>query len=427
MAEPYQDSAASMLSGTSSDPIDEIPQSEKTTVLWLSNVSHAVNHFQGGILAIMYPAIKDEFGIDEVMLGYFNAIRHGLNSLIQGFYGFITPFVRKTRILALGNLLMALGVFISGLAGSFWGFVAGRAIVEVGSSPQHPVGASLFAGYFPKRRGFILSLNTSMASICGFLAPIVGALLVVSLGWRETLMVLAAASALVGAGYLIFVRRVETTPATNPGAGIDKIREGFKNYRMVIRNRNMLVVSLVMMVGAAGRGGGINDTFLVLHMVEDLGLVLTVAGLAKAVQQGGGIIGPLGFGWLSDRISRKRVLQASLVLSAFGSWWVAWQGAGYYHRPLFISLFVYRVFSHSRMTLTQAIIADSVAEEERDAAFSAFFFIGFLSVPFWGVAVGFMMKYLGFSTAFSIIAFSYIIGAVLMSFIDDSKPANPTT
>jgi MFS family permease len=136
----------------------------------------------------MPPAIKDEFWIDEVMLGYFKAIRHGLNSLIQGLYGFITPFVRKTRTLALGNLLMALSVFISGLAGSFWGFVGGRAIVEVGSSPQHPVGASLLAGYFPKRRGFILSLNTSMVSIGGFLAPIVGELLVVSLSWRETLV-----------------------------------------------------------------------------------------------------------------------------------------------------------------------------------------------------------------------------------------------
>ncbi|MDA1035906.1 MAG: MFS transporter [Chloroflexi bacterium] len=408
---------------TATEPPDEIPEREKKTVLWLSNVSHAVNHFQGGILSVMYPAIKEEFGIGETELGILNAVRHGLNSLIQGFYGFITPFLRKTRILALGNLIMALGVVLSGLAGSFWGFVGARSVVEIGSSPQHPVGASLLAGYFPKKRGFILSLNSSMASVGGFLAPIVGSLLVLSLGWRHTLVVLAGVSAVVGVGYLIFGRRVETVVPAKQSTGGGKISEGFKNYRMVLKNRNMLLVSLVMMVGAGGRGGGINDTFLVLHMVDDLGMTLFVAGLAKATQQGGGIIGPMGFGWLSDRLSRKRVLQASLILSALGSWWVAWQGESYLYIPLFISLFVYGVFSHSRMTQTQAIIADSVEEHERDAAFSAFFFIGFLSVPFWGIAVGVMMEYLGFSMAFTIVAFSYILGAVLMSFVEDKKPA----
>lgn len=426
MTEADPDSTTSMTPGTLPDPTDEIPQSEKTTVLWLSNVSHAVNHFQGGILSVMYPAIKEEFGIGETELGILNAIRHGFNSLIQGFYGFVTPFLRKTRILALGNLIMALGVVLSSFAGSFWPFVGARSVVELGSSPQHPVGASLLAGYFPKRRGFILSLNTSMASVGGFLAPVVGSLLVVSMGWRTTLLTLAGASAIVGIGYLVFGRRVESAAPAKSSTGGGKISEGFKNYRMVLKNRNMLFVSLVMMVGAGGRGGGINDTFLVLHMVENLGMVLTVAGLAKATQQAGGIFGPMGFGWLSDRLSRKRVLQASLILSALGSWWVAWQGAGYYYVPLFISLFVYGVFSHSRMTQTQAIIADSVSEEERDAAFSAFFFIGFLSVPFWGVAVGVMMEFLGFSMAFTIVAFSYILGAVLMSFVEDVKPASAT-
>jgi hypothetical protein len=57
------------------------------------------------------------------------------------------------------------------------------------------------------------------------------------------------------------------------------------------------------------------------------------------------------------------------------SWVLAWMGPSLI--PLFISLFVYGVFTHSHMTLTQALIADSVDEAERAAAFSAFFLIGY--------------------------------------------------
>jgi MFS family permease len=155
-------------------------------------------------------------------------------------------------------------------------------------------------------------------------------------------------------------------------------------------------------------------------MVNDLGLVIGVAAVAKAVQQAGGIIGPLGLGWLSDRMSRKRVIQASLFFSAIGSWVLAWQGPSL--MPLFATLFVYGVFTHSRMTLTQALIADSVAEEERDAAFSAFFFIGFISVPIWGIATGVMMEFLGFPIAFSVLAVTYLVGMALMSLIDEKRP-----
>ncbi|MDA0798723.1 MAG: MFS transporter [Chloroflexi bacterium] len=409
---------------TSALPVeDEVSDAEKRSALWLTNGSHAVNHFQNGIVSFMYVDIMKEFGIGYVELGILVAVRNAIGSILQGSFGLITPFARKTRLLGLGNIIMGIGVAISGFAGSFFAFGAGRTVVEAGSAAQHPVGASFLAGHFPKNRGTILSLNVSFAGIGGFAAPLLAPLMVVALGWRQTLLIMSILSVIIGIGYLILSRLYPRSPVdqANSQSGTSskgKLKEGLRNYKIVLRNRNMLVVSSVMMVGAAGRGGGINDTYLIPHLVKDLGLVLGVAGLAKAAQQAGGIVGPIGFGWLSDRISRKRVLQASLLLSAIGSWVVAWMGPSLI--PLFISLFIYGVFTHSRMTLTQALIADSVEESERDAAFSAFFLIGFISVPIWGITTGVMMEFFGFSVAFSVIAFTYIIGMFLMSFVQEN-------
>jgi len=80
-----------------------------------------------------------------------------------------------------------------------------------------------------------------------------------------------------------------------------------------------MIVALVQMVGAAGGEGGVNQTYIGPHLVKDEGLSLTLAGLALSVFTLGSVVGPLGFGWLSDRFSRKTIIQAALLLSALGT------------------------------------------------------------------------------------------------------------
>ncbi len=400
-----------------------VTPAERTTVLWLTNASHAVNHFQNGMLSVLYVPLMAELGFGYLDLGVLQAVRSTLNSATQGLYGFLTPFFRRTRILAFANVLMACGVMLSGFAFSFWSFVGARVFAATGSSAQHPVGASLLAGYFPRRRGTVLALNASVASVGSFLAPLLASFMLFYVGWRQVFFIVAGFSLAFGFFYLFFSERRSVDERRERGTK-SKLREGFSNYRLVLRNRNILLISLVMMVGAGGRGGGVNDLYLIPHMVRDLGLTLVMAAVAKSVQQVGGIAGPLGFGWLSDRLSRTRVLQASLVLSALGSWLVAFQGPSLV--PLFISLAVYGAFTHSRQTLTQALVADSVTDEQLDAAFSIFYTIGFISAPFWALLTGALMQLFGFTTAFSVLAFSYLLGVVLMFWVKD-VPKVPAT
>ena len=74
------------------------------------------------------------------------------------------------------------------------------------------------------------------------------------------------------------------------------------------------------------------------------------------------------------------------------------------------------------MTLTQAMVSDSLPEPDRDAAFSVFFFLGFASAPFWALLVGLLMEHIGFTFAFSVLAGSYLLGIVLMFFVEDARP-----
>src|ERR671926_1179058 len=78
-------------------------------MLWLTNVSHANNHFQNNMITVLYPAIMAELGFDYAQLGMLTALRNLLGNAMQIVYGMLTPFVSRTKILAWGNFGIALG------------------------------------------------------------------------------------------------------------------------------------------------------------------------------------------------------------------------------------------------------------------------------------------------------------------------------
>ena len=192
---------------------------------------------------------------------------------------------------------------------------------------------------------------------------------------------------------------------------------GFRSYGRVIKNRNMMIIALVFMVGAAGSEGGINQTYFAPHLTNDFQYGALIVGILMTAIGVGNVGGPILFGWLSDRMDRVHVLQTSLALSIVCTLWVAWIGPG--EVMLFISLLIYSAVTSSRGTLTQAIVADEVGDQDRDAAFSLYFLLGFISQPFWVLLTGYLMDTRGWGIALSRLSISYVAGIVLLFFIRD--------
>jgi MFS family permease len=266
------------------------------------------------------------------------------------------------------------------------------------------------------------------------------------MGWRQIFFVVAFASIIMGVVYLLF----RDYGATNRvGSGRARLAQGFTSYKRILKNRNMMLVALVFMVGAAGAEGGINQTYFAPHLDKDFHYATLLIGIMITSISVGQIAGPIFFGWLSDRLhSRVAVLQTSLALSSIGSLWIAWldpaQFAQLVNLPqvswqvgdsiirlgsgevtLLLSLLAYSSVTSSRGTLTQTIVADTATDEDRDAAFSLYFLLGFLSQPFWLLVTGLLMDGPGFSAAMSRLSISYVLAIILLCFVRDlqKKPA----
>ena len=119
--------------------------------------------------------------------------------------------------------------------------------------------------------------------------------MLVIMSWRQVFMIVAALSIAMGLVYFLFRKRVDT--ATSQGStSKEKLMQSTSSYLRVFRNRNMIFVSLVMMVGGAGRGGGGMVAFMAVYFANDLGLSTFTVAVAITTLGLGGVIGPIGFG-----------------------------------------------------------------------------------------------------------------------------------
>ena len=167
-----------------------------------------------------------------------------------------------------------------------------RAVASAGASVQHPAGYSLLVGYFPKARGTIIALNSSISNIGSLLAPLAAAALLLIIDWRQIFFIVAFLSIAMGMIYFLFRKRV--APGTEQAStSRGKLLQGRASYGRVLRNKNMIMVSLVMMVGGAGRDVGVNIAYLGPHFANDFDMSTTMVGVAISAMQAGGVIGPI--------------------------------------------------------------------------------------------------------------------------------------
>jgi MFS family permease len=390
-------------------------QGDRGVALWIVTVAHTFNHLQGNMTNLLYPVMMTELGFGTFQIGVLTTVFSLMANALQAGFGLITPYVRRSVVLGVGATLLAVATGVTGLVQNYNQLLLTRLVGGIATSPQHPVGSTMLVGLYPRIRGRVLALHTTGGNAGTLLAPVVIWALLLFVDWRWVFVVVAVPSLVAGLAYFLLRDRIPQTAGRQKGR-----RATLQAYAACLRNRNLLLISAVQMVGAAGRGQGLDIAFLSLHFVNDFGLELSTATLLIGVMQAGGLVGPMLLGWLSDRLPRKAVLLASLVLSALTTWSLAVLGAP---GPLLIlNLIAYGVVVNSRLVLTQALIADSAVGETTDAAYSLYYFVGFISGPLWTLLLGWVVESYGFTVGFTTMAATYVAAMALIGFIKPPPP-----
>jgi MFS family permease len=265
----------------------------------------------------------------------------------------------------------------------------------------------MIADRFPReRRGHALAVNFAGGNVGTLVVPLLAVTLIGAVGWQGTMFVFAIPGIVVG---LLLIMALDDRNRALPQQGPKLSNWG--QLREVLANRNVVVLIGAASIAAGGRGLGVLLTFVPLYLINTLGYPPTTVGVLYTVMLLGSVAGPMLAGQASDRFGRKAVLLTSLTLSTVTTILLAASGTP----PvpvLALLLFLMGAFVFVESPVIQSYMADSVASGKRDVLFGFYFAWVYAVGAIWLTAIGLVVDKLGFSSAWLLMAASYL-GAAL--------------
>jgi FSR family fosmidomycin resistance protein-like MFS transporter len=386
-------------------------------LLLLLSAAHAVTHAFGGLMPLVFPMVADEFNLSYTNIGLLVGFTTFAGGMAQLIYPILSRHFLRKVILAGGQFIIGVSCLATGMAGSFTTLFLGNLGARLGSSPQHPMGNSLLSDRFPmSQRGSALSLHVVGGNIGTVAVPILGAVLLSTVGWRATLFILAVPAFLLTIALVAFIEEKREQPSVDrkPAAPTRVL------LRQVLSTRTILFIMLASVVGAAGRGLGALNTYLPLYLNRNLGISTGTINVLYACLLIGGVIGPFLLGKLSDQAGRRIVLY--LIYAGATVFMLVFVGIGA-AAPLIIGavLFVHGMFSHSDSVVLTTYLADVATPEQRDVAFSIFFTVAFGVGSLWPTVLGYIADHYGLVATFTTLAATYLAAGLCLLPIREKK------
>jgi sugar phosphate permease len=369
---------------------------------------HALNHLISGGLPVLYPDIVNEFHLSYSQLGLLNSVSSFSTGFPQMFVGFLRRWFSGRVLISVGNILNSLFNILASLTGNFYQFLTVRVLSGIGSSPQHPVGASLITSNTDaSKRGQFLGLNQAIPSIAFTFTPLLTALLLSYFGWRTILSFLSIPAMILSFVMFFFVRGSRESEQTMEDA-FSWIRLG-----IALKNRNVISISLVRTVMAFRMGV---RTFFPLYFINILGFSKDLSSILYSIMIFGGVIGPFFWGYLSDRMNRKPIIIGVLIASSILYFLIRLVTDIWLLVPL-----LFLIGFMVQTVVVQSILSESVEPSQLDQIFGFYFTLGFTLASFSSIIYGFIVENFGFGTGFTYIAAITAISLIPAFFITEPR------
>ena len=377
-------------------------------LVWSVIILHMLNHVIGGSMPMLYPDLMDEFNISYAELGLIRSAAGLASGVPQMFVGLFRRWFSARVLISAGNMINALMNIGISMGNGFAQFLGFSVIAGVGSSVQHPLGASIVShGSDPKDMGKMLGLNQAVPSIAFAFTPLITAYLLTKMGWRSTLGILSIPALTLSLVILFFIKGSSDVE----GKSRDALNWG--KLREQLKNRNVLSISVLRSVMAFRMGV---RTFLPLYFIDILGFTSERSSLLYAILLGGGVLGPFFWGWLSDRMNRKPLIIGIMIASAAGYFMLNFVTS---FRSLAVLLFFIGFMVQT--VIVQSVMTDSVDKSQLDQIFGLYFTIGFTIASFSSAIFGWVVEVYGFGVGFSYIAVVSAVSLLPAFFIQEPR------
>ena len=172
--------------------------------------------------------------------------------------------------------------------------------------------------WFQKRRGFALALILTGSGVGSILIPPITQWVIDHHGWRNAYLMLGGIALLGFPLTALIVRNRPTTVERKDESMLSGVTVGG-----ALRSGPFWILAFIIMLSAFSENGLVTN---MAAMLTEHGITTQAAAITLSVRGGAGIIGRLCTGFLIDRISAQRIQTLILLLSAAGTFILAFAG-----------------------------------------------------------------------------------------------------
>ena len=288
-------------------------------VVGLLGLINGINIMDRQIISVLTPAIKAEMHMSDTEIGFLSGFAFSVFYAILGIpiAAYADRSIRR-NVVAVSLIAWSGMTAIFGTAQSFVQLALARVGVGVGEAGCLPPTHSMVSDYFPASlRARVLGIIASGGTIGGMAATMLGGYLVSTLGWRETLYLIAIPGVVIGALVMLTLR--EPVRGVQERKAVAGTANDPATLWALIRERPAYI-HLVVAVGAGTFVGYGLGQWLPSFYLRSYGVSMRDIGFAYGgVQALASMTGTVGGGVIGDRLMRRGGPRLSLIFGIITS------------------------------------------------------------------------------------------------------------
>lgn len=354
----------------------------------------------------LLPLIRNSLGLNYLQSGLLLSAFTITSGLSQFPGGWIGDRFSRHVVIATGLVGVSLACLAVGLTPSYYPMILILILMGIFAGAYHPSAVSILSGHFDgARRGKVIALHMVGGSIGYAVGPLLGGLIAEFLGWRFAFIILSI-PALAAAPLILRKFRHRELINSSRAAGqpsSDEITAPQSVYRGVSILRVLRPVAIIFILAILLQLiGGSALAFIPIYLVDKHQIAPAYAAILVGITRGGGIIGSLFGGWLSDRWGRKNAIFLALV----GTGPVLYLLTRLpFNAGLIIIFIIFGLFMYMRQATVQPFLMDSVPPQLRATVFGIYFGLGMEGMSLAQPVAGYFMDIFGIEAVFSGLAF----------------------
>jgi len=279
-----------------------------------------------GFTAVFEPIAK-EFGWSYAQISIAASLRGLEMGILAPLLGVLVDRFGPRRLMLCGTLVTGFGLILLSHITSLGMFYVAFLVIAIGISPGGgTVVMTAAANWFRKNVAMATGIVASGFGLGGFLVPLV-TMSVDRFGWRSAMVGIGLTTWIIGVPLSLLVRHKPEQygylPDGEPSDG-SVVGEGLilaQGSEVSISTGEALKSLTFWHIALAAGCHMMTVNAVMTHVMpylSSIGITRSVSSLVAAALPVASICGRLGFGWLGDRLDKKRVAAAGFVLVTLG-------------------------------------------------------------------------------------------------------------